>query len=311
MNLGDNSGFFATNFPTVLERTVAEEKFKPIAQIISLKTYCPDYALLANDKLSNTAFTETKNSALYVRKAAKVGMEKRGSKKEINTLMTIKAILSKVNEQNGIEISGEEKLTAYGRIVYDAITTLYIGGENEYMTLKMIFHAMIGNPNKTITPKYVVAINNSITKMMFSKITIDTSQEAEMYKTLFNYKYEGPLLPAERITVKLNGTITVCIHLFRTPPLYDYASRKRQICRIDMSLLDIGLNKNEMTILLQYYLLRRILAMKRTKNRQSNVILYDTFTKFLALSRHQEKLKWIYAVRLKKFWILGRKRSLL
>ena len=273
MNLGDNSGFFATNFPTVLERTVAEEKFKPIAQIISLKTYCPDYALLANDKLSNTAFTETKNSALYVRKAAKVGMEKRGSKKEINTLMTIKAILSKVNEQNGIEISGEEKLTAYGRIVYDAITTLYIGGENEYMTLKMIFHAMIGNPNKTITPKHVVAINNSITKMMFSKITIDTSQEAEMYKTLFNYKYEEPLLPAERITVKLNGTITVFIHLFRTPPLYDYASRKRQICRIDMSLLDIGLNKNEMTSLLQYYLLRRILAMKRTKNRQSNVIL--------------------------------------
>lgn len=87
---------------------------------------------------------------------------------------------------------------------------------------------------------------------------------------------------AERVTASINGTVVECVHLFRTPPLYEYASRKNQIGRVDIKLLNSPINKSEEVITLQGYLTRRVLAMKN--GRLSPTIIYETIYKQLDVS---------------------------
>lgn len=242
---------------------------------VRVKTRQPRTFITPVDKVSNKAFV----GAFDDQVALPVAVERRGSKKKIDTIVSIN--FEELDEK-GVQISNARSLTAYDREVHDAILTLYVDGENSYVTGAMIYQAMVGNPKATLNPKQAEAISNSVTKLMYTRLTIDATQEAQAYG-FEKFKYSGYLLPAERVTAAINGNITECLHLFRSPPLYDYAGRKKQVGRVDIKLLNSPLNKNDETISLQGYLRRRILAMKNNP-KLSPSIVYETVYEALKIS---------------------------
>ena len=261
---------------------------------VNVKISSVDHIILDLNKISQVAFNSEKNNVLYQDSLKKIAMEKKGSNKEINTLVAINFDFNKLREK-GLSIHGNEKLTPFDRIVLDAITTLFVDGQNKYISTNMIFRIMTGDKNRRISPNYAEEINNSIAKLMCSQIIIKANEEAIMYPKLKNFEYRSSILPAEMAKAKLNGTEIACIRVDREPPLYLYANHKNQISKIELALIQkpfegkIHENKESLTIL--YYLVRRIIALKRN---MSHIIKYETI---------YNELGYNDATRLKKFRI--------
>lgn len=254
--------------------TVAKKAKATQPPELSVTTITPKEHLSTVDKLSGKAF-DVENDVLYTKKLIAVGVERRGSKKEINTLLSIS--FDEI-EKHGVQIDNK-KLTPFDREVHDAITTLFVEGGNDVMSVEMIYRTMIGKPKARLAPKQAEAITQSITKMMHTLITIDASQEAKAYG-FDNLKYKGNLLYAEMAIASINNNVIEALHVIKEPVLYTYANRTNRIGRVDIKLLDSPINKNEETIILQGYLYRRILAMQHGQNKS---IVYDTVYKQLSI----------------------------
>lgn len=254
--------------------TVAKKAKAAQPPELSVTTITPKEHLSTVDKLSGKAF-DVENDVLYTQKLIAVGVERRGSKKEINTLLSMSF---DELEKAGVIIDAK-KLTPFDREVHDAITTLFVEGGNDVMSVEMIYRTMIGKPKARLAPKQAEAITQSITKMMHTLITIDASQEAKAYG-FDNLKYRGNLLYAEMAIASINNNVIEALHVIKEPVLYTYANRTNRIGRVDMKLLDSPINKNEETIILQGYLYRRILAMQHGQNKS---IVYDTVYKQLSI----------------------------
>lgn len=254
--------------------TVAKKAKATQPPELSVTTITPKEHLSTVDKLSGKAF-DVENDVLYTKKLIAVGVERRGSKKEINTLLSMSF---DELEKAGVIIDAK-KLTPFDREVHDAITTLFVEGGNDVMSVEMIYRTMIGKPKARLAPKQAEAITQSITKMMHTLITIDASQEAKAYG-FDNLKYKGNLLYAEMAIASINNNVIEGLHVIKEPVLYTYANRTNRIGRVDMKLLDSPINKNEETIILQGYLYRRILAMQHGQNKS---IVYDTVYKQLSI----------------------------
>lgn len=254
--------------------TVAKKAKAAQPPELSVTTITPKEHLSTVDKLSGKAF-DVENDVLYTKKLIAVGVERRGSKKEINTLLSMSF---DELEKAGVIIDAK-KLTPFDREVHDAITTLFVEGGNDVMSVEMIYRTMIGKPKARLAPKQAEAITQSITKMMHTLITIDASQEAKAYG-FDNLKYRGNLLYAEMAIASINNNVIEALHVIKEPVLYTYANRTNRIGRVDMKLLDSPINKNEETIILQGYLYRRILAIQHGQNKS---IVYDTVYKQLSI----------------------------
>jgi hypothetical protein len=242
-----------------------------LAALTNVMTRYPESFLSPIDRLSNKAF----NGELPEKKMVPLAMERKGSKKQITTLVCIDF----EELDNAVQIKGKKELTAYDRMVHDAITTLYVDGGNEYITPQMIYQTMTGKPNAYLNPKQAEEISESLTKCMYTKVTINADEEAKAYG-FDTFRYEGSLISGERVTATLNGNVLECLHIFREPVLYEYANKKNQIGRFDIKLLDSPINKNKEILTLQGYLSRRILSMKGSSN-LSKTIVYDTVYKHL------------------------------
>lgn len=237
-------------------------------------------------KVEGLAFDPVKNSAIYSALVpARINVSRRKSqKKKIETLFYID-----FNElkKRGVSIDYEYLLTPYDREIHNAVATLASAG-NEYINPSMIFQLLSGNTGSTndMSPETRKYILRSIDIMMATLVTIDASAEISsnmITKTTGIYK--GALIPAERIEImELNGQkVTDCIHLLRTPPLYDYARDKNQIGSIDIKMLDTPLSNTKENIELKGYLLKRIASIKNTKSNMSDTIRYDTIYEYLQI----------------------------
>jgi len=237
----------------------------------------PDELVVTTDKASNKFF-----GGEFANATKTLAMERRGSKKNIDTIISINYDeLSTTVHMNGKELA----LLPYDRVVHDAVVSIAVSGE-EYINIGSIYKTMTGNPKSEPKQKQIKAINNSLLKARGAWITIDATEEAKAFG-FDKFKYEGALIPHERITATVNGKSAECIHILRTPPLYDYANRKNQIARIDTKLLNTPINKNEEAIVLQSYLYRRILAMTGSSKLSKN-ILYDTVYKEIGISAQSD-----------------------
>lgn len=279
-------------YDTVAKKTKAAQHPE-----LSAMTTAPKEHLTTTDKLSGKAF-DVENDILYTKKLIAVGVERRGSKKQINTLLSMSF---EELEKAGVIID-TKKLTPFDREVHDAITTLFVEGGNDVMSVEMIYRTMIGKPTARVMPKQAEAITQSITKMMHTLITIDASQEAAAYG-FDSLKYKGNLLYAEMAIASINNNVIEALHVIKEPVLYTYANRTNRIGRVDMKLLDTPLNKNEETIILQGYLYRRILAMQHGQNKS---IVYDTIYKQLEIDSPSAA-----ALRKKKADVRSKVKSLL
>lgn len=243
--------------------------------IYNITTRKPENFLSPVDKVSNNAFEGLLNS----NKPLALAMEKKGSKKPITVMVSIN-----FDDMQGVTIRGRKELTPYDREVHDAIVTLYVVGGNDIITLQMIYRTITGDPNARLTAKQAEAISNSITKLMYSNITIDATEELKAYYGVDDFKYNGYLLTIERVIATVNNTVLDAIHVMRLPILYEYANYKDQIGRVDIKLLNTPVNKNEEVITLQNYLMRRILSIKNPNSILSPSIVYDTIYEHLNIT---------------------------
>jgi len=235
------------------------------------RTKYPAEFLFPSDKVSGKAFS----GALLANKKNVLAMEKAGSKIQISTIVQID-----FDNIPGVTLSYPGGLSEYDREVHDALVSLHITG-NAVFSPQMVYQALTGNREARLEEKQTEAIRQSINKLMNCKITIDASEEAKARGWTKNV-YEGRLIAWEKVTAELNGTTSECYRFLRSPILFEYASKKNQIARADIKLLNSPVNKNEESITLQGYLLRRIMAMNG-KSRLNPSILYQSIYEQLHL----------------------------
>lgn len=206
-------------------------------------------------------------------------MEKGGRvKKQIRTKVTF--------SYEGIDILTKKEFNLFDQEVHDAVVSLFKAG-NKYITSSMVYRAMTGKTkSEYIHPDKLKEIEESIDKCMFSKLVIDASEEA----AYFGYeeaKYDGALLSAEKMTIKMGGNRVAAYQILVEPLLYRYAKAGKQISTIDIKLLDTPVSKTNDNIVLQGYLLRKIEAMKSDRTAE-RTILYEDIYKILGIDESQK-----------------------
>lgn len=209
-----------------------------------------------------------------------IAAEKRGRKKEIS-------ILYSINFDNlGDEVTISKRLLPFDKRVYIAVSALFNAGNN-VISLTQIHYAM-GNTSR---PKagQLQRINEAIKKMNGAAITVDNSQEIAANYKYMQFKYEGSLLPLERIEASVNGQLTdAAIHIFREPPVITFAKKRNQITTIPVKLLQSPMNKTDANLQLEDYLLERISREARGKGKTAR-LLYKTIFDHAGISTAKQK----------------------
>ena len=248
--------------------------------MVNIRTISVDNMILEHDKITKVAFDNYKNFPLYEGMKA-LAMERKGSSNQINTFVSL-------------ELKDEytEKLTFFDKLVLEAITTLYIDGKNQYITNSMIFHVLVGDNNRQMSKNFAEDINASLIRLISTIVTIDASEEAQMYPKLKNFKYRSPIVPGVMVEAQLNGHIASCVEVLKIPPLFMYANMKNHISRISMNLIALPFSKagkeNKDQLLILHYLLRRIVSLKTL----SSKINYDTLYHDLHCEESSAKQKF-------------------
>lgn len=185
----------------------------------NILTKAPKTWLTPIDKVSGLAFDGS--GSLYNTKLIGVEIGNRKTKKEILSMVSLDF------SDKSIQITGKKELSPYDREVHDALVTLYIDGENNYITPQMIYRAMTGNPKAKLMPKQQEAISNSLNKLMYSRLIIKASKEECEAYGFDSFTYEGTVIQGEKATATVNGTSVIEVyHLLKEPVLYTYAGKK-------------------------------------------------------------------------------------
>ena len=167
-----------------------------------------------------------------------------------------------------------KKLTPYDKRVYIAAAALFNAG-NDVITATQIFRQM-GNSTQP-APDQIQKIWDSLTKMRAAVIQLDNQKETETIKKYGVFKYDGQLLPFERISAYINNQLTdAAIHLFREPPLVSFARQRNQVTTITRKLLESPISKTDANLQLEDYLLERIGHMQKPNSTTPKKILYST-----------------------------------
>jgi len=191
-----------------------------------------------------------------------------------------------INFDDLADLEITKRLQPYDKRVYIAASALYNAG-NKVITLTQIYYAMgyTGRPNARALSR----INDALTKMLGAKILFDNKQEAEALPNYKHFKYDGSLLPFERLTAVVNGQVTdAAIRIFREPPLMTFAKQRQQVTTISVKLLQSPLNKTDNNLQIDDYLLERIGKAKRGSGNNCR-ILYKTLFERTGTTQKKQK----------------------
>ena len=189
-----------------------------------------------------------------------------------NEALIYYALSFEAAEKQGIKIT--KRLTPKEKRLYCLADSLYRAG-NEIITATQLYK--VANGNRRPRTSDIKEINDMLDKMGFAHITVDNCIEAAAYQNYPHFKYDGSLLPFERVKAYENGVLVeAAIHLFREPPMMTFARERGQITAIPVKVLDSPINKTDANIALEDYLLERISHIKNPKLKTSNKILYST-----------------------------------
>lgn len=231
------------------------------------------------DKLSQVLFDNRKNGAFYNNTAENIPVWVGDrSKKHANIIVSVN-----IDElRKYITLGRNTILDPYNRAIHDAVISLYNAG-NTHFTPDMLYHFMTGYRRIDKAPEgFRKALDEALTKLMYTSITIDTKNEAELFG-LENFQYKGYLLPLTYTRAKINGQDCECWKILERPPLLALAERKNQIGRSTANLLDTGLNTTPDNVVLTHYLLDQILIMQNPKSNRNTTILYDSVYEYLGI----------------------------
>lgn len=214
------------------------------------------------DKVSNTTFANKLTVAIQA-----LAVEKRGSATPVNTYVSIN-----YEGLDRAKVEGVKWLEPFDREVLDAVHTLFKAGNN-FITVNQIYRVLTGKKGEEQAPKTLASdIRKSVNKMMYTQLSIDATEEATAFGYAI-YKYDSPMIVAEKVEIKLNGALTTALKVHALG-LLGYAEIKNQIARVPLGIRDTPIKKNKEIINLQGYL-ERAIEIRRNSN-LNNTILLDT-----------------------------------
>lgn len=223
--------------------------------------------------------------------------EKRGRiKQQIRTRVSF--------SYEGVDILTKRDFTLFDQEVHDAVVSLFLS-ENQFISPAMVYRAMTGKTDSQyIHPQKLAEIEESIDKCMFSKLSIDASEEAAAY----GYEgaiYSGALLTAEKVSVKMGGNRVTAYSILAEPLLYRYAKSCKQVSSVDIKLLDTPVVKTNDTIILQGFLLRKIEAMKSDRYCKRTIAYDDIYSALNLAKENRVQMSRIreYVKAILDFWI--------
>lgn len=192
-------------------------------------------------------------------------------------------------EKLGIKIT--KRLDGYDKLVLETAGALYnanieaAGGKKCLITASQICKNMGLSTNQTNMKN----VNDSLDKMRLAIVYIENKEEAEGNTNYPPFKYDGPVLPFERVTGKFNELETDnAIHMFREPPPLTFAKSRNQFTTVPRQLLDVPkLNKTRRNITIINYLIDEIGRIKH--GRRNPKILYATLFSHLNIPAAQRK----------------------
>lgn len=238
------------------------------------------------DKVSQKLFTPEENQNFYDTNGVLVEVGKK-NKKPVDTAVSV--IFDKDKD---LSFSNDIMLDQYNNAVHSAVCSMYNAGNNIF-TINALYRFMSGNSSTVKAPgeKTVEEIKNSLRKMSFTRIFINTENEAQKFKQIpiKIKKIERSLLHVDFITANVNGQDVEAVRILAKPPLLEYAEYKNQIASYDTKILNVPLSSTREHTIIKNYLLAQILIMKNPKSKRNNVIRYDTVYKNLELDAPTEE----------------------
>ena len=185
---------------------------------------------------------------------------------------------------NGVNISRE--LTVYDKWVWNACANLKEQG-HDVITAEQIYKAMgnTGKPNAKTKEK----IMESVETISRARVTIDTTEEHELYPKYERIKATFPLLATETCTAYARGQIVEsAIKIIDSPKLFAFAENRQQVTRLPLNVLDSPVSKTDDNLLLSDYLLTRISKMRNSKY-ITRTILLDTIYQKCGIDSRMKK----------------------
>lgn len=174
-------------------------------------------------------------------------------------------------------------ITTYDLAVMDAVYTLSVYNCTTF-TPSMIARVLSGNPTQDVTKNTIDTINQSLHKLRNIWISIDCTEEMRTRKIISrdeNVVLQSPLLPLSNTTVTSGNHLKnqAGYHLTTDSALYVYAEESGQIARVPADIFrTTGMKSNKDIVIINRYLIRRIEAMKNTRNKiVSRQIIYEWY----------------------------------
>ena len=248
-------------------------------KIIAKEVLGIDYPVdKVNGNIWNLLDSAPKNGQLAIR----FNMAKHNSGKAANVLYSIDF------NDLGHEVSITKQLTPFDKRVMISAAALYNAG-NTIVSVSQIYEKM-GNTGRP-SAKAIEKINESLTKLRAAHVYITNEwgedreatwgqSEKSTYRKADVFKYDGSILPMERVSAYINGQLVEsAIKLFREPPLVSFARSRDQITTVSTKLLQSPVNKTDQNLMIDDYLIDRIAKMKRAAaNKKQTVtkILFST-----------------------------------
>ena len=163
-----------------------------------------------------------------------------------------------------------KKLTAYDKRVYIAVNGLYAAGY-DVISINQIYSVITNKrtkPNKNDRDK----INKSLSKMT-ARLHLDNSKELnDTYAKYPRFKYDGALLPFDRVEAELNGNYAEAIRIYRPAsegtnpdralPLVKFAKQRGQYTTITSQVFG-ALSLTDSNLEIEDYLIEQIGHIKR------------------------------------------------
>lgn len=210
-------------------------------------------------------------------------------------------------DQGIFEIRGANKITAYDRRVYNAVSTLFFNGRNT-VSLNEIYSVMTGYKRTNPTKNQLEAIERCLKKLSSVNVFIDITDEInskiiEDKQPLIDAgilkdskdKIKRATIEDKMIHIKVGtlesekGKVFKSIQIVGEPTLLTYNRAKKTLITIPMEYIGLAnTNATEKTIAFQDYLLMRIMSYKNGKLRE-NKVLYDTLYRDSGADKPEDK----------------------
>lgn len=185
---------------------------------------------------------------------------------------------------DSVKISRE--LTVYDKWVWNACANLKEQG-HDVITAEQIYKAMgnSGRPN----PKTKDKILESVETISRARVTIDTTQEHELYPKYDRLKATFPLLATEICTAYARGKLVEdAIRIIEMPKLFRFAENRQQVTMLPLNVLESPISKTDDNLMLSDYLLIRISKMRGNQYVKRTILLDTVYQKCGRAERYEK-----------------------